>query len=327
MERRKLYGVKRKKYPSDDQWLQAVVDQNPEKELYIPEGVYEFEDTLRLRGGVSLRLDKGAIFVAVKEMDVVVLYEGKDPVFDRASAKLGHVVADYNRFFIGGTIDGSGLASCMRVEHYVHYTVRDVTFLNGKKYGLKAPDCGYELFVTNCYFKCTVRGIGGNSAVLSEGGDSHFTDIVVVDYTVGFDMQGNVGANRLTRCHVWGGPLGFSKEGGISEMLVDSVGFRLVSRDNLLRDCYADTSKIGFDVYEWTRMLGCEYANNPLFRLEDTVVIRHNCDDPLIVDHCFFSKALPQDGVALRSTVFEGSKKNVRWGDNMLVRGYEKPEL
>lgn len=327
MKRKIIGGLKRKPFLSDGEWLQAAIDKNPEQELYIPSGVYKIEKPLVVKNGASLRLDKAAVLLAVKEMDFVVVYDGAQRIFQTASEIAGHKVADYNRFFVGGTIDGAGLASCMTVENYFHYTVRETTFLNGKKYGLRVSKGGYELFAFNCYFNCTIQGLAGNSAVYSEGGDSHFTDIVVVDYTVGFDMQGNMGANRLTRCHVWGGPLGFKKDGDVPEMLVDSVGFRLVSRDNFLRDCYADTCQIGYDLYEWTRMIGCAYTNNTLFRLDDTVIIRHNTDDPLIVDHCFFSKALPENGVELRSEVFAGSKKNVRWGENMLVRGYEKPDF
>lgn len=327
MKREKIGGLKRRKFATDGEWLQAAIDKNPESELYIPSGVYQIEKTLQVRGGVSLRLDKGAVLVAVKEMDFVVECDATARTFTKASEIAGHNVPDYNLYLTGGTIDGAGLASCMIVNNYFHYTIRETTFLNGKRYGLKVPASGYELFVFNCYFKCTVSGLLENAAVYSEGGDSHFVDIVSVDYRIGFDMQGNIGANRLTRCHVWGGPLGYTKEGGKSEMLENSVGFRCVSRDNFLRDCYADTSHVGFDIYEWTRMIGCAYANNPLFGLEDTIVIRHNCDDPLIIDHSFFCKALPQDGVRLRSSLFEGSKKNVKWGDNMLVRGYEEPNF
>jgi len=44
--------------------------------------------------------------------------------------------------------------------------------------------------------------LAGNTAAYLCGGDSHYTDCIVVDYTVGFRNAG--GSNRFTRCHVWG---------------------------------------------------------------------------------------------------------------------------
>ena len=100
-------------------------------------------------------------------------------------------------------------------------------------------------------------------------------------------------------------------------MLIDSVGFRLYSGENLLRDCYADTSKIGFDIYNWARLLGCAYYNNDLFKLDYTTVIRHNTPDPLIVDGCFFRKIG-------NSELLQGTKENVTWGNNYM-NGFKNP--
>ena len=95
----------------------------------------------------------------------------------------------------------------MSLLRFKHFTIRDMAFRNGKQYGLRIEERGslwtYELVATNCYFKCTMPGLGGNAAVSSLGGDSHFVDCICVDCTVGFELLGG-GSNRLTRCHVWG---------------------------------------------------------------------------------------------------------------------------
>lgn len=97
------------------------------------------------------------------------------------------------------------------------------------------------------------------------------------------------------------------------EYLKDSIGFRLVSGENVLRDCYADTSKIGFDVHNWTRMLGCAYYNNyRAFGLDGVTIIKKNNDDPLMVKDCFLKKSCPN------CKLFEGDKTNVVWRDNLL---------
>ena len=46
-----------------------------------------------------------------------------------------------------------------------------------------------------------------------------------------------LGSNRLTRCHVWGGPVPPRSEGELPEMLIDSVNYVLSSYDAILTDC------------------------------------------------------------------------------------------
>jgi hypothetical protein len=111
----------------------------------------------------------------------------------------------------GGDIDGMGLASCAHVMGLRHFTMADTTFRNGKDVGLqfgdpnlpRAIEGGYEIVANNLYFICDKPGLAGNVGLLTYIGDSHFTDIVVVDYTTGIrDMKWS---NRYTRCHIWGG--------------------------------------------------------------------------------------------------------------------------
>lgn len=259
---------------------------------------------------------------AVKEMDYVLSYGKKDKLrFEEASAFAKHDVLDMNRYVKGGTIDGNGLASCMSLDYYFHFTLDGVAFLNGKKFGLRVGEYGHgcELMAYNLYFRCTMNGMRGNVAIRSDDGDSHYTDIVAVDYTVGFDMRGESGANRLTRCHVWGGPVPALEEGGEREMLIDSVAFKLYSGENVLRDCYADTSKIGYDVYNWTRLLGCAYYNNTIFGLDGTTIIRHNSNDPLLVEQCYFRKNTEH------SELFSGTTEGLVWGNN-LMNGFVPPK-
>ncbi len=318
---KKINGLKRKKFDSDAEWIQAAIDANPEKEVLIPAGLYKIDQTIKIQNGASLKMDKAAILVAVKEMDYVLSYYGREDFrFDAASKEVGHDVLDFNRYIEGGTIDGNGLASCMSFDSYRHFTIKGVTFLNGKKFGLRIGEHkhGYELMAYNLYFRCTISGLKGNTALRSDDGDSHYTDIVVVDYTVGIDLRGNDGANRLTRCHIWGGPLPAIEENGDREMLIDSVAFRLYSGENVLRDCYADTSKIGFDVYNWARLLGCAYYNNTTFKLDYTTVIRHNTPDPIIVDQCYFRKNTDH------SVLFDGTKEGLVWGNNVM-NGFVSP--
>lgn len=138
------------------------------------------------------------------------------------------VLADHNLFIKGGQFDGNGLAGCANVMGLKHFTMADTTYRNGKRVGLQLGDPslprstegGYEIICNNLYFVCNLSGLAGNVGFLTYIGDSHFTDIVVVDYTIG--IRDCKWSNRYTRCHVWGGPV---KKAGtnIPEMLENSI--------------------------------------------------------------------------------------------------------
>lgn len=288
--------------------LQRAIDATPDGVLYIPRGVYRISRPLNVRNLCSLDLHKSAVLQAVADMAFVVEVN--------SSNARAH---DYNVFISGGVIDGTGRASCLRLTGFAHFTLKDMTFLNGRTDGLRVVG-GYELIANNLYFKCTQSGLAGNIAVNVQGGDSHYTDCVVVDYTIGFNIAKG-GSNRLTRCHVWGGPLPSVKPGEPREMLKDSVNFRIGPQagSTILRDCYADTGKVGYEIGGWdTRLLGCSYFNNYGFKLDDVTVIKHP-RGRLLVSEGAFVKTSP------KCTVYEGCGQ-VEWY-NMMYSGFAATDV
>ena len=131
----------------------------------------------------------------------------------------------------------------------------------------------------------------------------------------GFELLGG-GSNRLTRCHVWGGPIPPKNPGEIPEMLVDSINYVLSSYDAILTDCYADTGKTGFLITENARLIGCSYFNNYTYKMDDVTVIDHKAGQ-LLVNNCMFRKDSPN------ATLYKGNKDNVIWDNNMLTGGME----
>ena len=282
--------------------FQRAVNATPNGVLTVPRGVYAISSTIRVNNLCSFDLNKSAVLKAVAPMRSVMFIDGRD----------GIVRHDYNVFFRGGVIDGMGLASCLNVKNFAHYTIRDCTLLNGKDYGLRV-DGGYEVVANNVYCKCKRPGLAGNSGFYINGGDSHYTDCIVVDYTIGFNLKGG-GANRLTRCHVWGGPIPPPKPGELPEMLKGSINFNIESSATILRDCYADTGEIGYYVNGWdTRLLGCHYYNNNGFKLDHITIIKHLRGRLLVADG-EFSKTAPH------YTVYDGCGE-VEWR-NMIYDGF-----
>ena len=249
---------------TDDQpRLQRAVYACANKVLFVPAGDYKFDRTLVVTNYCSVLMHKRARFIAEKPMEYVVkvnfspLYK---PVFKPWE------IMDFGNFFKGGRIDGRGIASCMSIHGYFHFTLRDVCFHNGKVFGLRvkgdAGPGGCELNASNLHFVNKVKGNAGNTAIKVTGCDDNFTDCWAMDYTVGFDIEGS--SNFLTRCHAYGGVVPAPAPGEMPEYLKDSIGFRIRHSSNvLLRDCYSDTASTGYLVEGWeVRILGCCYFYN-----------------------------------------------------------------
>lgn len=288
--------------------------------LSVPGGDYTFARTLFVTNLCSVELSPGARIKAVAEMDWMVRIDQMWQKYPHTAPKdvNPHI---YNLSWRGGTLDANGKASCLAVDDYHHFTLENATFLNGRKYGvgIETIGGGYEMIARNLYIKTLVRGLAGNVGLYSCGGDSHYTDIIVVDCTTGVHFA-NRGSNWLTRIHVWGGPLGFSGKGGeLSEMLKDSVCFRIDSPYTTLRDCYADTGAVCFWINGWEcRMEGCHSTNNRKFGLEDIVTIRQD-KGSLWVDGCFLNRYTP--GTKL---YVGGPDARIAWGEGNNLRFFEK---
>ncbi len=294
--------------------------------LYFPKGVYEIARTVRVENGCSLLLHKSAVLKAVREMPFVLTIDAACSYPD-VTERDGHLTPsgdadaeDWNLFLKGGYVDGAGLAGCVCLNSFKHFTMRDVSLRNGKRYGLRIEEEGstwtYELVAQNLYVKCTMPGLAGNAGISSNGGDSHFIDCIVVDCTRGFELLGG-GSNRLTRCHVWGGPIPPPAEGELPEMLKDSVNYVLSSYDAVLTDCYADTGKTGFRVSENTRLIGCSYFNNYAYRMDDVTVIDHR-GGKLLTMGCLFRRTSPH------AVLFKGDRRQWISRDDLLD-GFGEP--
>lgn len=300
--------------------IQRAISATAHGVLYVPKGIYLLTGPIRITNFCSLLLHKSAILRAQAPMDFVVWYDG-GPRYQNLlmQDETGALFDDLNLFISGGEIDGNGLASCLCINNYHHFTLRDMALRNGKRYGLRVGQTGYgfELIAHNIYCRCTMPGLAGNVGISSKEGDSHYTDCIVVDYTTGIELLGG-GANRLTRCHVWGGVIPPAAPGRPPEMLENSVCYRLSSGDALLRDCYADTGKTGFEVVENARLLGCAYYNNYDFKLDDVTVI-HQTGGALLVTDGYFSKTSP------RARMYSGTGQ-VRWQNNTYIGGLTPPD-
>ena len=284
--------------------------------VWFPRGDYAIDQMLVVSNKTSLLLHKSANLKAVREMPYVMRYFGSE------YAEIFY--ADHNLFIKGGQIDGNGLASGLNVLGLRHFTMGNMTIRNGKRVGLQFGDPSlprftadaHEVICNNIYLICDMPGLAGNIGFLTHIGDSEFTDIHVIDYTIG--IRDCKWSNHYTRCHVWGGPI-MKKGTNVSEMLENSIAFDLQGNDCLLDGCYADTAMIGYNVCNHVRIFNCAYFSNPTYKLDNMTVFNH-LKGSLTVTGGRFAKTAPHVTLYKRGP---GAKK-LFWNDNVLLNFSEK---
>jgi len=301
------------KYPrlpgevDDSPRILRAIEENPLRTILLPEDVYEIVSPIIITNQASIEMEPMAKLVCVKEMDFVVEWigEGKRP--------------SRNCHFTGGEIDAMGLASCFRVHKYTHFTMANITMKNGKKYGICAgPEYpgGVELFCNNVYFSTTLPGLQGNIGIYTNHTDGHFTDVVIVDYSIGVYDDRSC-SNRYTRVHVW---VGAMQVDGVPQYLKGSINYVIKggkdATEVVFTQCYADTGEIGFDIYTTTRLYACAYYNNwDWLKFDNVLAIRNNTTAPVqIYDGCWtktsphmkFYEGTPGEQVDFRDNIFRG---------------------
>lgn len=321
--------------------------------LCIPRGDYDIYSPIVITNFCSLDMHPAARLIARAEMDFLVTYSGAGDFHSLTLFEEDGAVYDNLGLFIqGGDLDGAGLASCLLITNAHHYTLQNTALHNGKKYGLcVGGEEGhiYELVCNNVYCKCNRKGLAGNIGIYSNRCDAHFTDCFVVDYTIGMQMDG--AANRLTRCHIWGGTVppesvsvkdwgnlyGERKRKlaagvygdtadvdelnvGTPEMLLGSIAFILRGGRNVVDGCYADTAEIGYLVEAPTVITNSGFFNNKLMELKKSTAISHK-KGMLRVTNCDFSGSVGTE------KVYEGSGEMVYWEGNALFGKLDMEEL
>ena len=320
----------------------------PNGVLRVPKGEYDVASPIRITNRCSLSMHPAAHLVARAKMDYVVFWDGAADYHALSVYNPdGSVYDNPNLFIRGGDIDGNGLASCLAIANSHHFTLADITLHNGKAFGLRVTrETGghlYELVANNVYCKTTMSGLAGNVGIECQMSDCHFTDCFVIDYTKGIRSTG--GANRFTRCHVWGGTvppkgMGFKEwsdayarrkrmEGarkwtqkdesaylalGVPEMLPGSAAFESFGGANVFDGCFADTAEIGFDVRNGAVIVNSGFFNNPRMNLRKSTAIVHR-NGRLRVAFCDIR------GPARCEKLYEGSGKDVTWIGNDVSTG------
>ena len=218
--------------------LQAVIDANPNRTIWFPDGVYRVSHPLRTpadpKKSVDLQLTNYAVIQATSNFKggAVIALGGKDPY--NTTKEIGS-----NYTLTGGVIDGSKIANGVSI------------------------DSGRETKVQNTSIKNTVVGLHIKSGANSGSSDADIRDINIIgnsaSNSVGIKIEGHdntitnvriggvrtgvivhASGNSLTNIH----PLfqiGWDKYKG-------SCGFVEESSGNLFTYCYSDQFQTAFKI-------------------------------------------------------------------------------
>ena len=210
--------------------LQALIDANPNRTIYFPDGVYLISHPINTpadpRKSVDLQLSNYAVIRATSDFkgEALIRLGGKDAKNDT------HTVGS-NYSLTGGVLDGSGITNGATIESGRETAIREVSMKNvivgiHVKYGANSGSSDADINDVN------IIGTGGTNSigVIVEGWDNTFTNMRIGNVFIGVHLK--TSANALTNIH----PLYYSDYTDYE----NSAGFYDEGGNNIYNFCYSD---------------------------------------------------------------------------------------
>lgn len=231
--------------------LQKLIEQNPKRTIYFPDGEYVISSTLKTSAAgptsCSLQLADGAVIKADSKWQKKDGYNSLISLGGLQHMNDINVIGSYYSL-IGGTLDG-----------------------NGKAYGVSI-DSGRETLVRNVCIKNAVRGIFVNHGANHVSSDADIEDVTIIGngdfgsygmYFIGYDntitnvriynVQTGVysigGGNFFKNVQVFNDPEAFK----LQDM---AIGFKETNR-NWYSQCHAENCVTAFDILSASIMSDC----------------------------------------------------------------------
>ncbi len=225
--------------------LQKVINDNPGKTLYFPDGTYKLKKSIKTPAHpakqVSFKLSQYAVIAASAEWSegndsaLVKIGAGEDGGTDKEKAEA-------SSFFEGGYIDANKLASGISVEGGQNVYIHNVS--------VKGPRIGLDL--KSDYTRADNLVIVGDQANSSigirvRGSYNQLDTMRIASVFVG--VQAEASANIFKNLH----PLYYAQGAGGLYENTDSCGFWDKSEGNFYEMCYSDQFATGFRMEGNTR--------------------------------------------------------------------------
>lgn len=232
--------------------LQNIIDDNPNRTIYFPDGEYLISKPLLLPAAheksVSLKLSNYAVIRVSDEWssdEAMIRLGGKDPENDNFSVGSNYGID-------GGVLDGKGVAKGISIDSGRETMIKNVAIKNTPvgihiKYGANWGSSDADISSVNIVGTGKPDSIG----ILVEGWDNTFTNIRIANVFIGVKLCSS--GNMLRNVH----PLYTSDD--YYEYYQQSYGFWAERGSNWFDYCYSD-----------------QFAN-AFYTTKDVDVICHNC--------------------------------------------------
>ena len=224
--------------------LQKVIDENPNRTIYFPDGEYIISKPLCTPAdptkSVSLRLD-----------DFAVIRASEDWQWDEAMVRLGgkdsanNITTPGSNYGIeGGIIDCRGVAKGVSVDSGRETFIRNLSIKSAVvgihiKYGVNSGSSDADVWGVNITGNGTKDALG----LLVEGLDNTFTNMRIGHVFTGVELRS--GGNALRNVH----PL-YNIQPASYPYYDECVGFKMIKGlTNWFENCYSDQFATGFRTY------------------------------------------------------------------------------
>lgn len=228
------FGVTRGTTSSQTAAIKAAFDANPGRTFYFPSGDYRLDTGLVVSARNNIVMERDTRLFAGATMTTLLSYT--DPTAGYAD----------DRCVVGGILDGALKADRLfSVAGILHMTHTQTIYRDGIHRGLVLEGgTGAELMAYDLRFvNSGVTNVTDNIAIeAKDGGDSHFRDIIMRDWTVGVK---DTGANRWRDVHPWIGPDAGGSGPQMTARYATSVGFDITGQSNML-ECLSDTMRVAY---------------------------------------------------------------------------------
>ena len=217
--------------------IQHIIDENPNRTIYFPDGVYVIGKSILTpanpRKSVDLQLSNYAVIKAAdswQESEAMIRLGGKDAANDTHTA-------GSNYSLTGGVIDGSGKAKAVSIDGGRETRISNLSIKNAVmglhiKYGANSGSSDADINDVN------IIGTGGTDSVgiLIEGFDNTLTNIRIGNVFIGVHLKSC--SNSMRNIH----PLYYSDYTDFE----NSCGFYDEAGNNIYDFCYSDQFCNGF---------------------------------------------------------------------------------
>lgn len=216
--------------------LQAIIDSNPNRTIYFPDGVYKISKPLLTPAepgkSVDLQLSNYAVIQAAESFsgDALICLGGKDAANDT------HTPGS-NYSLTGGILDGRSKTDGVTIESGRETVIRNISIKHTIvgihiKYGANSGSSDADISDLNIIGTGTTDSTG----IIVEGYDNTFTNIRIGNVFTGVHLKSS--SNSLRNIH----PLYYSDYTDYE----NSCGFLDEGGNNIYDFCYSDQFCIGF---------------------------------------------------------------------------------